>query len=117
VGIGINVTLNAADYAEIADTAASLEDGSGKGGLRLKLVQSLLTELDILYRQLPNGKGIFEDWRDRLVTLGKQVKATSGGQITEGVAEAVDEDGALLIRGAEGTLTRVVAGDVTLQGK
>jgi len=29
----------------------------------------------------------------------------------------VDEDGALLIRGKDGTLTKVVAGDVTLREK
>jgi hypothetical protein len=36
--------------------------------------------------------------------------------VIEGVAENVDESGALTIRVKDGTLTKVVAGDVTLRG-
>jgi BirA family biotin operon repressor/biotin-[acetyl-CoA-carboxylase] ligase len=115
VGIGINVDMEVADYAEIAATAASLKTESAKDELRVRIIRALLTEFENLYLKLPDGKPIYEAWRDRLVTLGKQVKATSGKQTIEGTAESVDESGALLIRGAEGTLTKVVAGDVTLR--
>ncbi len=117
VGIGINVALKVNDYAEIIDTATSLKTESGKDDLRVKLIKALLQEFDSLYQQLPDEKAIYEAWRDRLVTLGQKVKATSGNQITEGFAEAVDESGALLIRESNGILTRVVAGDVTLRSK
>jgi BirA family transcriptional regulator, biotin operon repressor / biotin---[acetyl-CoA-carboxylase] ligase len=76
----------------------------------------LLTEFEKLYLQLPDGKQVFKAWRKKLVTLGKRVKATLGAQIIEGVAEDLDESGALLIRGADGKITKVVAGDVTLRG-
>lgn len=112
VGIGINVGLSVGKYQEIADTAASLN----KDIDRIKLIRGLLTEFDNLYSQLTDGKAIYEAWRDKLVTLGKKVKATWGKQTIEGVAEDVDKDGALLIRGADGKLTKVVAGDVTLRG-
>ncbi len=115
VGIGINVNLNPTDYADIAETAVSLKNPKHKGDLRLKLIKALLQEFDELYVNLPHPKPIYKAWRGRLVTLGKKVKATSGSQIIEGIAKAVDEDGALWIRGAEGTLTKVVAGDVTLR--
>ena len=39
VGIGINVALNVADYNEIAATATSLKDESGKVDLRMKIIQ------------------------------------------------------------------------------
>jgi BirA family biotin operon repressor/biotin-[acetyl-CoA-carboxylase] ligase len=117
VGIGINVGLNTADYAEIADTAVSLKNNTEKGDLRLKLIHALLQEFDKLYVKLPHPKPIYKAWRDRLVTLGKNVTAICGNQVIEGVAKAVNEDGSLWIRGAEGTLTKVVAGDVTLRGK
>lgn len=117
LGVGINVALNVADHKEIAATATSLKDESGKVDLRIKIIRSLLTEFDRLYRQLPDGKEIYEAWRDRLATLGKKARAVSGSQITEGIAEAVDESGALVIREADGKHTRVVAGDVTLRGK
>jgi BirA family transcriptional regulator, biotin operon repressor / biotin---[acetyl-CoA-carboxylase] ligase len=115
VGIGINIELQVADHAEIANTAASLKNASNQDNLRLKIIRSLLTEFERLYRQLPEGKPIFEAWRDRLVTLGKKVRATSGNRTIEGIGEDVDESGALMIRGADGTVTKVVAGDVTLR--
>jgi BirA family biotin operon repressor/biotin-[acetyl-CoA-carboxylase] ligase len=117
VGIGINIDLKAADYAEIADTATSLKEESGKDNLRIRIIRSLLEEFERLYLKLPDGKPIYEAWRERLVTLGKRVKVQSGGEVIEGIAETVDENGALVIRGAHGRLTRVVAGDVTLREK
>jgi len=115
VGIGINIDLKVTDHAEIATTATSLKNESGKDDLRNKIIRALLTEFKRLYLKLPDGKVIYEIWRDRLVTLGKKIRAESGNKIIEGVAEAVDEDGALVIREEDGKLTKVVAGDVTLR--
>jgi BirA family biotin operon repressor/biotin-[acetyl-CoA-carboxylase] ligase len=116
IGIGINTALKVTDYDEIAETAVSLGKDTGKD-IRPQIIASLLNECERLYLLLPDGKPIYEAWRDRLVTLGKKVKASSGTQIIEGIAEAVEEDGALLIRGADGTVTKVIAGDVTLRSK
>ena len=115
IGIGINIDLRVADYSEIADTATSLKTETDKD-LRIEIIRSLLTEFERWYLKLPDGESIFKAWRDRLVTLGKKVRAISGSQIIEGIAESVDENGGLLIRGADGRLTKVVAGDVTLRG-
>ncbi|MGD0779652.1 MAG: biotin--[acetyl-CoA-carboxylase] ligase [Dehalococcoidales bacterium] len=117
IGIGINVNLKVNNYTEIANTAASLKNEPGKADLRVKIIRALLQEFDKLYVKLSDGKAIYETWRDRLVTLGQKVKATSGNQIIEGIAESVDESGALNIKGKDGKVTRVVAGDVTLRGK
>ncbi|MGD1119846.1 MAG: biotin--[acetyl-CoA-carboxylase] ligase [Dehalococcoidales bacterium] len=115
IGIGINVDLNVSDYPEIKDTAASLKSARDKTDLRLDIIKSLLTEFDRLYHLLPDGKPIYSAWRDRLSTLGQKVKATAGNHVIEGIAESVDESGALVIRGPDGSLTKVVAGDVTLK--
>jgi BirA family biotin operon repressor/biotin-[acetyl-CoA-carboxylase] ligase len=117
VGIGINVEMDVAGYPEISGTATSLKSGSTEGSLRLKIIRALLTEFDRLYRQLPDGWPIFEAWRDRLITLGKKVRTTSGDEIIEGIAESVDETGALSIRRSDGSLISVIAGDVTLREK
>jgi BirA family transcriptional regulator, biotin operon repressor / biotin---[acetyl-CoA-carboxylase] ligase len=114
IGIGINTDLKITGYHEIAGTAISLQ-AQPHDELRLKLIQRLLREFETLYFSLPDGKPIFEAWRTKLVTLGQHVKATWGTQVTEGVAEDVDENGALTIREADGRLTKVVAGDVTLR--
>jgi len=113
-GIGINVDLNIAAYPEIAVSAVSLKSRPGKD-LRITIVRSLFTEFERLYIKLPDGEDVFRAWRDRLVTLGKQVKATSANEVVEGTADSVDETGALYICRADGQLTKVIMGDVTLR--
>jgi BirA family transcriptional regulator, biotin operon repressor / biotin---[acetyl-CoA-carboxylase] ligase len=114
IGIGINTDLKVTDHTEISESAASLK-APRDTDMRIAVIKSLLTEFDQLYAQFPDGASIYHDWRANLVTLGKKVKATWGQDIIEGMAEDVDEDGALWIREADGKLTRVVAGDVTLK--
>ncbi|OGO30673.1 MAG: biotin--[acetyl-CoA-carboxylase] ligase [Chloroflexi bacterium RBG_16_56_11] len=114
VGVGINVSWKPA-LPNGALPAAALEEESGKKISRAEVIVHLLNELDRLYLLLPDGKNIFRSWRDRLVTLGKNVTVTSGKKILQGIAESVDESGALNIRLADGSLTRIIAGDVTLR--
>ena len=53
--------------------------------------------------------------RKNLATIGRRVQASAGDERWRGVAVSVDEDGALLIRLADGAIQRVLAGDVTLR--
>ncbi|HEY4686182.1 MAG TPA: biotin--[acetyl-CoA-carboxylase] ligase, partial [Dehalococcoidia bacterium] len=70
---------------------------------------------EALYEQALAGKRApFQAWRDRLVTLGREVVATGAREAVRGVAVDVDEDGALVIERADGRRVRVEAGDVTL---
>jgi BirA family biotin operon repressor/biotin-[acetyl-CoA-carboxylase] ligase len=117
VGIGINISLRPAAIKEIASTATSLEDELGQKTARENIITILLNEFEKLYLQLPDGAAIYKAWRGRLFTLGRQVTATWGKEKMEGIAESVDESGALMIRLADGSLTKVVAGDVTLKEK
>jgi BirA family biotin operon repressor/biotin-[acetyl-CoA-carboxylase] ligase len=114
IGIGINVGLKAADFTEISTTATSLNEASDRVVSREKIIRSLLTELERLYLSLPAREPIYKAWRDRLSTLGKTVKVKSGSLTLEGIAETVDETGALLVRQSGGSLVKVTAGDVTL---
>jgi BirA family biotin operon repressor/biotin-[acetyl-CoA-carboxylase] ligase len=115
MGIGVNINLRLADFPEILPIATSLSDELGRGVLRLSVIRCLLVEIERLYLDLSAGGSVYEEWRDSLVTLGKRVRATTGETIYEGVAESVDRDGSLWLRGLDGSLTRIVAGDVTLR--
>ena len=115
IGIGINVDLRPADFPEILPIATSLGGDLGRDVSRLSVIRCLLIEIERLYLTLSAGGSVYEEWRDNLVTLGKRVRATTGETIYEGVAEAVDRDGSLWLRGLDGSLTRIVAGDVTLR--
>ncbi|MGD9406153.1 MAG: biotin--[acetyl-CoA-carboxylase] ligase, partial [Anaerolineae bacterium] len=57
---------------------------------------------------------LHHEWAGRLVTLGKAVTVSGTTPALQGMAEGVDVDGALLVRLADGTLEKVLAGDVSL---
>jgi BirA family biotin operon repressor/biotin-[acetyl-CoA-carboxylase] ligase len=114
IGIGVNVNLKPADFAQVLPLATSLSHELRKDISRLDLVRCLLAEIESLYLALPSGEAVYQEWRDKLVTLGKKVRLSSEETTLEGIAESVASDGSLRLRQADGSLTKVVAGDVTL---
>ncbi len=115
VGIGINVNLGVADFPDISPIATSLSDELGREVSRVSVIRCLLVEMERLYLDLSAGGSLYEEWRDSLVTLGQKVRAATGDMVYEGRAESVARDGSLLLRGPDGSLTRIVVGDVTLR--
>ncbi len=115
IGIGINANLRLSDFPEISPTATSLSHELGKKVSLLDTIRCLLVETERLYLTLPAGKPVYQEWRDRLVTLGKKVQIKSGVTTYKGIAESVASDGSLLLRQPDGSLTKIVAGDVTLR--
>jgi BirA family biotin operon repressor/biotin-[acetyl-CoA-carboxylase] ligase len=115
IGIGINVNLRPADFPEILPIATSLSQELGSEVSRLNVLRCLLVEIERLYLALSSGESLYPEWRDRLVTLGRRVHVKTGEVVYEGVAESVASDGSLWLRGPDGSLTRIVAGDVTLR--
>jgi BirA family biotin operon repressor/biotin-[acetyl-CoA-carboxylase] ligase len=114
IGIGINVNLSVSDFPDRLPTATSLSQELGREVSLLDLVRGLLVELERLYLTLLGGGSIYEAWRDSLVTLGEKVYVVSGKARYSGIAESVARDGSLLIRRPDGSLSRIVSGDVTL---
>ncbi len=115
IGIGLNVSTNLKDNPELSN-AANLVEESGHGVDSPSLICRLLTEIDNLYVGLSDGRAVFHEWRDNLVTLGRQVRAVSGDVVYEGIAESLGFDGSLFIRQKDGKLVQVTQGDVTLRG-
>ena len=114
VGLGLNVNLAAEVLPEIAPGATSLLAETGRSVDREALLAALLARVEGRYADLQAGRSPHVEWATRLATLGRHVRATTAGGPVEGVAEAVDADGALLLRATDGILHRLVAGDVTL---
>ena len=117
IGIGINIKLNLFEFPELLSAATSLAGELGRDVSRLEMIRCLLMEIERLYISLPSGEAIYEEWRDRLVTLGKRVQVKSGITILEGIAESVARNGSLLLRHSDGSSTKIIAGDVTLRDK
>lgn len=115
IGIGINVNIRITEIPEIAAVATSLHDATGNDVPRLAVLQNLYRSVEALYLEAKQDHAVFEKWRDRLITLGKRVRATSSGSVQEGVAESVNPDGSLMLRKPDGSLVRIIAEDVTLR--
>jgi BirA family biotin operon repressor/biotin-[acetyl-CoA-carboxylase] ligase len=115
MGIGVNANLNPAGFPEIPPTATSLSQELGREVSQLDMVRCLLAEIESLYLALPAGDAVYREWRDNLITLGKKVRLSSEETSYEGIAESVASDGSLLLRQPDGSLIKIVAGDVSLR--
>ncbi len=114
VGLGLNVNFAAASVADIPPGATTIADELGKPPSRVPLAQAVLRAIERYYLRLCAGENLRAEWSARMATLGQPVRAQTPWGIDEGIAESVDDDGALLLRRADQSLVRLVAGDVTL---
>ncbi|MDQ3071056.1 MAG: biotin--[acetyl-CoA-carboxylase] ligase [Acidobacteriota bacterium] len=113
IGIGINVML-ASVPAELAGAASSLEHELGRAVDRPALQAALVGELDAAMAGLRRGAHgeLMAAWGSLAPGgRGAPVSWRAGEDLRRGVTEGVDDDGALLVRGAAG-LERLVAGEV-----
>ncbi|MFH1485692.1 MAG: biotin--[acetyl-CoA-carboxylase] ligase [Chloroflexota bacterium] len=115
IGLGLNVNLEPAAFAEIADTATSLSAELAREVSRLEVLHSLLTQIERYYLALRSGASLREEWKDNLDTLGKWVRVWVGSTLEEGEACSVDTEGCLIVKRSDGTLVTILAGDVTLR--
>lgn len=113
VGIGLNVNTTFQARPALAETATSLKLEMGQEIDRLTVLCELVERLAVWYADIARPQ-VKSAWAARLVTLGQQVSIQQPTGRLEGVAEAVDDDGALLVRTADGALRRLLAGDVSL---
>lgn len=114
VGIGLNVNLDVGRYPEIAEIATSIAREVGRPVSREEALAALLNAFERYY-ECPDGAAVRAAWRARLETLGQEVAVTFGGRTEHGLAEDVDDDGALILRRADGTQVALPAGEVTLR--
>ncbi|MCD1260263.1 biotin--[acetyl-CoA-carboxylase] ligase [Paenibacillus athensensis] len=114
-GIGISANLLAADYPEeLRGIATSLAIETGAEVRREKLIQAFLLEFEELYR-LYHEKGFAPIkllWEALSVSLHRPIRTTTGQGVIEGMAEAIDDSGALIVLTPSGERINVYSGDV-----
>lgn len=110
LGVGLNVSALPGDLPpELWETATSIYRETGTIPDRAELAAEIIRELD----RLPGlwdsgGEAYYEEYRTHCVTLGKQVRLSTG---ESGLAAALDRDYSLLLRAADGTETRIRSGE------
>ena len=114
VGLGLNINVDFRSRADLPE-ATSLMMELGHEVDRLLILRALVERFAARYAVIDRDKQLHADWSARLTMLGRQVVAQRSDESIAGLAESVDESGALLIRTDDDALCRVDAADVTLR--
>jgi BirA family biotin operon repressor/biotin-[acetyl-CoA-carboxylase] ligase len=132
IGLGLNVNIDFSEHRDptlargraqdrpyLAETATSLSMilGRDTDDLRLPILKRYLVNVETRYEALKQGRSPRDEWQNRLVGLGQAITVTvlDNSQIHEGTLTGIDENGALVVRQADGSTATFVAGDVTLR--
>jgi BirA family biotin operon repressor/biotin-[acetyl-CoA-carboxylase] ligase len=113
LGCGINL-MPAAYPADVAARATSVESELGRPVDRGLLLTQCLAELHVRYVELQSNASVamIARWRDRASSMfGRRVEWDVAGVTRHGVAEDIDETGALLVRNGP-SRARVISGEV-----
>ena len=113
LGCGVNL-MPAAYPPDVAARATSIESELGRPIDRGLLLVECLAALHVRYRELQSraSAAVIARWRDRAVsTFGRRVEWDVAGVTRHGVAEDIDETGALLVRDGAAR-ARVISGEV-----
>ena len=113
LGFGINV-LPATYPPDIASRATSIESELGRAVNRGLLLAECLAALWARYLALQQGlpSPVLAEWRRRATaTFGRRLEWQAGARTERGIAEDIDETGALLVR-TDTAVARVTSGEV-----
>lgn len=122
-GVGLNVNQTAFP-AELSGKAVSLLGELRKAGdagealSRIDLLCRFLAEMEPIMDAVEAGgfEAIRADYEAASATIGQRVQVIAPAETYTGLAEAVNETGALLVRREDGTLEKVLCGDVSVRG-
>ncbi len=111
IGIGINVTTPA---DALPPGAISLLTATGAAFDRRQLLNELLARFAARYQEFLDsaGRPDLAAWMDRAAYLGAMVEVQDGSRSIEGRLRGIDTSGALLLELADGSVRRIVAGDL-----
>ena len=120
IGVGINVnTPRKSLPPDIEDTATSVFMETGKPFPRIALLRAYLEWLEIYY-EIFRTKGfepVMKRWKSLAGIIGRHISVDLIDRVRTGEVLDVDKDGFLILRGQDGTIERIISGDVTLLHK
>jgi BirA family biotin operon repressor/biotin-[acetyl-CoA-carboxylase] ligase len=115
VGIGLNVNVPPELLPDLAPNATSLLAEGGQPVERAALLDAFLTRVEAYRAALQAGADVLGMWRQRLAWIGRAVHLHTPTGCVTGVAEDVDETGALWLRLPDGSRQSFSVGDISLR--
>jgi len=107
IGVGINVNN---DPTPEAAMASCLKKILGRNISRKEILAGFLDEFENSVKQASFDNAISE-WKRYTVTLNRQVRIVTTHDVSEGRVLDVDENGALVLERADGSIKKVLHGD------
>ena len=111
IGMGINVNN---DPSQLEPTAVSLKSLVGHEVSRRDLLAAFLDSFEQQLAQLDLAK-VVDEWKRHTMTIGKAVRVVTASEEICGIAEDIDDSGALMIRQEDGSIHRAIYGDCFMQ--
>jgi BirA family biotin operon repressor/biotin-[acetyl-CoA-carboxylase] ligase len=112
IGMGINVNN---DPTGVEPRATSLKKLMGREISKIKLLARFLDEFEDRLKNV-DFEDVISEWKKYAVTLQRQVRIVTQREVSEGLAVDVDENGALIVKLADGSLKKILYGDCFHQG-
>ena len=115
MGFGINVNTTWADLPEeLRASATSLRIESNRKISRVVLLQAILHRLEENYLRLKRNdtEPIITTANRLLHFSGDWIQIKTAGEVLRGQAEAIDQDGGLLLKDMDGKRRKFVVGEV-----
>jgi BirA family biotin operon repressor/biotin-[acetyl-CoA-carboxylase] ligase len=110
VGIGVNVSMDAATLEPLGLNATSLLLATGQHISRARLLRSFLERFDDWLAQ-PH-EAAHTAWQARLWRRHQRIRLADGDTLIEGVVLGADADGALSLRLADGSVQRTFTAEL-----
>ena len=117
LGVGLNINMNREDFEPaLRNTATSLKIETGKTHDRIEVISGLLNLFETWYKVFLSAgfPGVRDAWLRYADILGRQIRVVFREDTQTGVVTGIDDDGTVVIKDADGTAQRVIAGDVYL---
>jgi BirA family biotin operon repressor/biotin-[acetyl-CoA-carboxylase] ligase len=111
LGVGVNLD----PQAPPPEAATSVRQLTGRVVAPATAAAAVLVETRLWYHRLAAGRAaeLLAAWRERSVPWwGCRVEVSAGDRVVRGVAQDIDDDGALLLAQDGGRVERVVSGEV-----
>ena len=118
IGIGVNANVDLTSFPEDLRTSVTSLGAEVKREVdREEFFSALLEELENYYEVLQQKKFelVLEEWKALTTLFGAHVKVTSFEEKLKGVAVNVNRNGALEVLLKNGTVRKIVSGDVVKQ--
>lgn len=107
IGIGINVNNDPTPYEPVA---TSLKKILGKEIPRIEVLKMFLHHFEDALNDV-DFDHVVSEWKRYTETLNRHVRIVTTHEVSEGLAVDVDDNGALILKLADGSMKKIIYGD------